>query len=113
MLNKSLPALMLSVITVFVMNGCSKPEDTPAGTADTNGICSTISESGLAGKCAVNSHERTIAIVVSTSDEAAWNLCDALASKLKPSTGKLTGQWKLQLFSPYRDDKPIAYCPLY
>ena len=90
--------------------GCNQSGSSPSAN-DNNTLCSAITDAKVL-HCSVNSREHSVAIVIDTSDEAAWNLCTDIAQKLKPQTSSLTGQWKLLIYSPYRDDKPQAYCPL-
>jgi hypothetical protein len=61
----------------------------------------------------VSTRSYNVGIVIDTNDEAARNLCAEIADKIKTLTAGLTDQWKLQIFSPYRDDKPLAACYLH
>ena len=89
---------------------CGKPDDLPAATAQTDRLCAAIKDAGYTRQCSSNPHDRTVGIVVDTSDDqAARELC-ARVSSSKPMAAGLAGQWKLQVFSPYRDDKPLATC---
>lgn len=79
-----------------------------------SGICSSITSAGLAKQCAVNSRESLVEVTVdSFDDEAARNICADIADKTIQLTTHLSGQWKLQVFSPYRGDKPLAACSLH
>lgn len=91
---------------------CSKPDSQPAATAQTDKLCAAIKDAGYAKKCSANPRDRTVGIVVDTSDDqAARERCASIASS-KPMAAGLGGQWQLQVYSPYRDDKPLAECPL-
>lgn len=77
-------------------------------------LCTAIVADKLAKQCAVNSRESTVDIMIdSLDDEAARNVCADIADKTMQLTAHLSGQWKLQVFSPYRSDKPMATCRLH
>ncbi len=96
-----------------MLAGCGKPDTQPVAADETNKLCGAITDTGLTKQCSVNKRDSTVNIVIDTNDEAARNLCVDIASKTKPLTSDLTGQWKLQIFSPYRDDKPLSYCAIH
>ncbi len=88
--------------------GCGNADTAAAD--ETNKLCAAIKDTGHAQPCSVNPRDRTVNLVIDTNDEAARNLCAAIANKIKPT--ELSGQWKLQIYSPYRDDKPLVFCSL-
>lgn len=92
--------------------GCGQSGTPPASFEVTNKLCGAIQDTGLTKHCVVDNRNSTVGIVIDTNDEAARNLCVDIANRIKPLTADLSGQWKLQIFSPYRDDKPLAYCVL-
>jgi hypothetical protein len=96
----------LALITALA--GCGNADTVAAD--ETNKLCAAIKDTGHAQPCSVNPRDHTVNLVIDTSDEAARNLCAAIADKIKPT--ELSGQWKLQIYSPYRDDKPLGYCSL-
>jgi hypothetical protein len=92
---------------------CGKPDDLPAVAAQTDSLCKAIKDGGYTRQCSADPLDRTVGIVGNTDDDqAARELCAATANRMKPLGVGLPGQWKLQVFSPYRDDKPLAACPL-
>ncbi len=105
----------LSAIFVLsaMLAGCGKSDTPPTASAEANKLCGAIQDTGLAKQCAVNNRNNTVGIVIDTNDEVARNLCVDIANKMKPLTADISGEWKLQIFSPYRDDKPLAYCVLH
>ena len=108
------PTLLFAAITLCAyLSGCGQSDTAPAASAETNKLCGAIQDTGLTKHCAVDNRNSTVGIVIDTNDEAARNLCVDIANKVKPLTAGLTGQWQLQIFSPYRDDKPLAYCVLH
>lgn len=110
---KNTTILLVTLALSASLAGCGK-SDTPTAASDvTNKLCGAIQETGLTKHCAVDNRNSTVGIVIVTNDEAARNLCVDIANKMKPLTAELSGQWKLQIFSPYRDDKPLAYCVLH
>jgi len=80
---------------------------------DTNKLCDAIIVTGLTKQCTASDLSGTIGIVIDTHEEAARNLCPDIANKIKALTADLTGNWRLQIFSPLREDKPLAYCALH
>jgi hypothetical protein len=107
-------AHLFAALTLFAfLAGCGKSDSTPVASAETNKLCGAIQDTGLTKQCVASSRNNTVGIVIDTNDEAARNLCVDIANKMKPLTADLSGEWKLQIFSPYRDDKPLAYCTLH
>jgi len=110
---KSTVRLLVAIALSAALAGCGQADTPPVASAETNKLCGAIQDTGLAKKCAADNRNSTIGIVIDTNDEAARNLCVDIANKIKPLTADLSGEWKLQIFSPYRDDKPLAYCTLH
>jgi hypothetical protein len=105
--------LFVALALSAALSGCGK-SDTPTVALDvTNKLCRAIQDTGLTKNCVVDNRNNTVGIVIDTNDEAARNLCVDIANKMKPLTADLSGLWKMQIFSPYRDDKPLAYCVLH
>jgi hypothetical protein len=124
MLSKMIKTAQLHVITVlFVMiSGCGNSDSQqesvsgkPRVADDTSQLCSTITESfSLAKQCAVNSPYSEVAVTVdSNDDEVARNICADIANKVTKLTSRFSASWKLQIYSPYRSDKPTATCLLH
>jgi hypothetical protein len=92
-----------------------EPSSGKSGAAgDMSSLCSSIEGTGLARQCTVNSREGLVGVMIdSFDDEAARNACADIADKTTQLTARLSGQWKLQVFSPYRSDKPMATCLLH
>jgi hypothetical protein len=108
------PALIFAALALSAtLTSCGKSGTQPVATDETNKLCGAIKDTGLTKQCSVSNLASTVGIVIDTNDEAARNLCVDIANKIKPLTADLTGNWKLQIFSPYRDDKPLAYCVLH
>jgi hypothetical protein len=86
----------------------------PGAANDTSSLCPSIEGTGLAKQCAVNSRDSLVDVTIdSFDDEVARNICADIADKSAQLTAHLSGQWKLQVFSPYRSDKPMAACLLH
>lgn len=104
--------LLLSAFTIcLTLTGCGNSNN-PVSVEETNKLCGTILDTGLTKQCSISNRDNAINIVIGTNDEAARSLCVDIAGKMQPLTADLPGQWKLQVFSPYRNDKPLAYCVL-
>ena len=105
--------LFITLVLPATLPGCAK-HDTQSGTAQEAGqLCAALKGAGFSGKCTVNSVNNTLGIAIDTDDVKAIYLCPDIANRIKPSAMKLAGQWKLQILSPYRDDKPLGDCVLH
>jgi hypothetical protein len=82
---------------------------------DTSQLCSSIVEgSSLAKQCAVNNRYNEVGVTInSNDDEVARNTCADIANKVTKLTAHFSASWKLQIYSPYRSDKPMATCLLH
>jgi len=115
-------ALLLVILALYLtLAGCGnsdKPQESASAKSgaaeDVPGLCSSIVGGGLAKQCTVNSREGLVGVMIdSFDDEVARNVCADIAGKTTQLTAHLSGQWKLQVFSPYRSDKPLATCLLH
>lgn len=117
MVTKMTRTALLFAILALTSTGCgnSETQQTPGKTADdTSKLCPAIAAAGLAKQCRVDTGYGSVDVVVdSFDDEVARNACAHIADKLSPLTAQLSGPWKLQIFSPYRSDKPTATCVLH
>ena len=105
--------LFITLVLPAALSGCGK-HDTQTDTAQEAGqLCAALKGAGFSGKCTVNSFNNTLGIVIDIDDVKAIYLCPDIANRIKPSTMGLAGQWKLQILSPYRDDKPLGDCVLH
>ena len=116
MSNKTRAPFLLAALALTI-TGCgnSETQQAPRKTADdTSKLCPAIAATGLYKQCTVDTGYGSVDVVVdSFDDEVARNACAHLADKLSPLTAQLSGPWKLQIFSPYRSDKPTATCVLH
>jgi len=115
-------ALLLVIFTLPLMiSGCGNSDSQQgsvplksAAADDTSQLCSSIEGTGLAKQCAVNNRDNTVHVTIdSFDDEAARNVCADVANKMAQLTARFSDRWMLQVFSPYRSDKPMATCPLH
>jgi hypothetical protein len=110
-------ALLLSMLALsLAIAGCGRSQQgsaPPGQTADTSGLCSAIQRTGLAVQCKVSGSDSTVHVMIANDDdEAARNVCAGIAVRIAQQTASLPVQWMLQVYSPYRSDKPLAICPL-
>ena len=102
--------IFVMLILAAMLAGCGKSGTDAATAIETDSLCKAALSTGVAKQCSVNNLDSTVGIVVDTDDEKARTLCADIAGKMKPATAGLSDKWKLQIFSPYRDDKPLAAC---
>lgn len=112
-------ALLLSMFVLcLAIAGCGRSQQGAPRSVqtadDTSGLCPAIQRTGLVAECAVNGSDSTIHVmIVNDDDEAARNVCAEVVNRIAQQTSHLTAQWMLQVYSPYRNDKPLAACPLH
>lgn len=115
-------ALLLAIFTLpLTIGGCGNSDSQQgavplkqAAADDTSRLCSSIEATGLTKQCAVNTLDSSVHVTIdSFDDEAARNVCADVANRMGQLTARFSGQWMLQVFSPYRSDKPMATCPLH
>lgn len=109
-------ALLLALLALTVAGcGNSEQESAAGKTADdATKLCPAVESAGLAKQCVIDNRYGSVDVIVdSFDDQVARNACAAIAEKLKPLTVQFSGKWKLQVFSPYRSDKPMASCELH
>jgi hypothetical protein len=115
-------APLLVILSLFLqLAGCDSSGNQkratpvePGAANDTYGLCAAIEGDGLAKQCAFNSRDNVVDITIeSFDDEVARNICSDIVNKTAHLTADLPGQWQLQVFSPYRSDKPITSCRLH
>ena len=75
-------------------------------------LCTAIMDTNLARQCTAAGSTAAV-IIESDDDEAARETCAKIASKITAVSARLTGNWRLEIFSPYRSDKETATCPLH
>jgi len=111
MTQRIIPAISLVAIPLCIaLGGCDSSYTPPVASEGTQKVCDAIKITAPTKQCVASEWNRSIAIVIDTTDEVARNLCEEIGRKIKPLTGDLSGQWKFQIFSPYREDKPLAAC---
>ena len=117
MVTKMIRTALLFAVLALASTGCgnSSAQHAPGKAADdTSKLCPAIAAAGLAKRCTVDTGYGSVDVVVdSFDDEVARNVCAHIADKLSPLAARLSGPWKLQIFSPYRNDKPTATCVLH
>ena len=81
---------------------------------DTSGLCPAIESTGLVKLCTVDSRDSTVHVIIDNDDDqVARNACADVVNRVAQRTADFSAQWMLQVYSPYRDDKPLAACPLH
>jgi hypothetical protein len=106
--------LFAGCILTAVLAGCGNSNGQATAAGDAARLCAAIGNTGLARQCRRDIPGSAINVVTDTEDDqAARNICTDIANRIRPLTSGLAGNWELQIFSPYRGDKPLAHCPLH
>lgn len=101
-----LPTAMLALL----ISGCGGPPHESAKAE--SALCTAIMDTNLARQCTAAGSTAAV-VIESDDDEVARETCDKIASRITQVTSKLSGNWQLLIFSPYRSDKQNAACPLH
>jgi len=109
---------LLLLALILSMTACGNPDTQfgkPVAKDDTDKLCAALQNGNRAIKCAVQNRGSTVDLTLDThdEDEVVRRSCEVLAGNMKQYVANFSGQWQLQIFSPYRDDKPIASCALH
>jgi len=75
-------------------------------------LCSTLEGTGLTTGCKVNRRGSTVDVRIATSGSGARDICSGVVDMMAKQTRSFKGKWKLQIFSPYSGEHPIASCTL-
>jgi hypothetical protein len=75
-------------------------------------LCSALERTGLTTECEVKGWGSTVDVRIATSGSEARKICSGVVDMMANQTGSFNGNWKLQIFSPYSGDHPIASCTL-
>ena len=110
MMTKISKNFLLLAMLALTLAGCgvSHHESAKAETA----LCTAVMDTGLAKQCTAGNTMVSV-VIESDDDEVAREICAKIALEIKPVSTKLSGNWQLQIFSPYRSDKQTAACPLH
>lgn len=112
--------LMIVVIsTSLVVFGCSDSESDKAAAPRKPGViddaymvCAAMEATRLTTQCSVRGWSRTIDITIDTNGAEARKICAGVVKLMAEKTRNFAGEWKLQMFSPYSGERPIAVCVL-
>lgn len=116
---KSLVMLLALFALPVAISGCGhsgsqSSSSLPDSISGAVKLCTAIAGTGLTNRCEANASGNTLDVTIgSNDDEEARKRCAVIAGKLTQQTANLSGLWKLQVFSPYRSDKPLAVCSLH
>jgi hypothetical protein len=107
--------LLLSMLALsLAVAGCGRSQQGAQTQVNTSGLCPAILRTGLATQCAVNGSDSTVHVMITNDDDqAARNVCAGIAVRIAQQAAGIPAQWMLQVYSPYRNDKPLATCPLH
>jgi len=91
---------------LFQNSACAEVVD------DAYKLCSALEDTGLTTECEVKGWGSTVDVRIATSGGEAMKICSGIVNMMAKQTRSFNGKWKLQIFSPYSGDHPIASCTL-
>lgn len=72
-------------------------------------LCGALDRTGLVTQCEVSGWGSSVDATIDTTGAEARKMC----SQIQQMVGdQFSNNWKLQIFSPYSGDRPIAKCNL-
>ncbi len=75
-------------------------------------LCKAMEGTGLTTQCEVKGWGSTVDVRIDTNGAEARKICAGAADNMAKQTRSFAGKWRLQIFSPYSGDRPIAVCTL-
>lgn len=112
--------LVFGVMSIsLVVLGCGDSGSNKSGTSrkpdvidDAYRLCAAMEATKLTTQCSVSGWNRTIDVTIDTRGSEARKICEGTARLMAEKTTNFNGEWKLQIFSPYSGQRPIATCGL-
>lgn len=99
--------------------GCSDSGSNKTGVSrkpdvidDAYRLCAAMEATKLTTQCSVSGWNRTVDVTIDTRGSEARKICEGTAQLMVKMKSNFTGDWKLQIFSPYSGQRPIATCRL-
>jgi len=108
--------MQTTLALLLAVSGCDNSDrgsaaQAPATASAMPKLCPSLLGAGLAKQCKVNGRDRLVEVTIdSFDDQAGRDACAEIAAKSAGQAAGLSGEWKLQVYSPYRNDKPLAEC---
>lgn len=75
-------------------------------------LCDAMKKNKLTTQCSVVGSDRRIDVTIDIDGAGARDICDGTVRMMAKHTNRFAGEWKLQIFSPYSGQRPIATCVL-
>lgn len=112
--------LVFGVMSIsLTILGCGDSGSKQAGASrkpdvidDAYRLCVAMEATKLTTQCSVSGWNRTIDVTIDTRGSEAREICEGTARLMAEKTRNFAGEWKLQIFSPYSGQRPIATCVL-
>jgi hypothetical protein len=112
---------LLIGIIIFLFRSCASDE--PAETKpnvvdDASRLCTSLRNTGLVTECSVSGWGSTVDVTIDTTGSEARKMCSGIVDSLASHTSRFRdaarqgNEWKLQIFSPYSGERPIAVCEI-
>ncbi len=93
-------------------SSASSPAPGTDAVTDAYRLCETFEKTGMSTVCEVKGWGSTIDVTIDTNGGEARKICTGVVDMTADVTRSFAGNWKLQIFSPYSGEKPIAVCTL-
>ena len=104
---------LMLLIVALVAGGLLLPGPAQADAVDdAYWLCAALERTGLTTECEVKGWGSTVDARIDTSSYEARKICISVADMMAQKTRSFDGEWKLQIFSPYSGETPIAICNL-
>ena len=101
--------VQLLVATILIM---AAPVTSADVIDDAYRLCKSMEGTGLTTQWEVKGWGSTVDVRIDTNGAEARKICAVVADMMAKQTRTFAGKWKLQIFSPYSGDRPIAVCTL-
>jgi len=76
-------------------------------------VCNVFTNTGMVTECSVSGWNASVDVRMDTTGGEAQKICGGVVEMITDQTqafSRAERKWKLQIFSPYSGDHPIAVC---
>lgn len=114
-LAKAMTRLALAIAGATSITACgssptAQQQRPPDAIDDAYRVCNAMMGTDLVSKCDVSGWNSSVDVRIDTSAREAIKICRASVALVSQYTGKLSGRWKLRIFSPFSGNNVLAEC---